>query len=138
MKILKCSLLIVAGLIILTAACGQGEGNLVGVTGGGANGYGTGGGEFAQYSNPLLGSWRMDLSYSVYIVLTFKVDYTLTLDIYSELEKETYTGSYSISGNKVSFKLEISNEINVATFEVKGNTLTLYYDSETDVFYRVK
>ncbi len=140
MKILKCSLLIVAGLIILTSACGQGEGNNpVGVTGGGAHGYGTGGGPVTDYGNALIGSWRKNYDPDYFVILNFYNSGKFLFELHSDLELYTITGTYYISGNKLTLNINGEDGQAVFTFVIDGDLLTLYYnENESETYYRVK
>ncbi len=140
MKILKCSLLIVAGLIILTSACGQGEGNNpVGVTGGGAHGYGTGGGSVTDYGNALIGSWRKNYDPDYFVILNFYYSGKFLFELHSDLELYTITGTFYISGNKLTLNINGEDGQAVFTFVIDGDLLTLYYnENESETYYRVK
>lgn len=144
MKILKYSLLIVAGLIILASACGQGEGNNpIGVTGGGAHGYGTGGGPVTDYGNAIIGTWRKDYNPSYFVILNFYSEGKFLFELHDDLQLYLITGTYYIADNKLTLKVNGEDGqtvfTTVCTFVIDGNLLTLYYNEyESETYYRVK
>ena len=121
-------------------ACGQGGGEqLVGVLGGGTDGYGIGneipgtdgnGGNTTDQT--LVGSWRSDLDSGSYVILTFNTNgtYSLLYDFNSGISEEE--GTYQVQGNQI-----ILNGEDVLNYSITNNTLTIITEDGPMIFYRI-
>lgn len=137
MRNMKAIYLILIGAFCITLACGQG-GNIepAGVLGGGGTGYGKnapvdGDGE----PSSIVGTWRYDrVDYSE--ILIFNDDGTFSITVYEEGQISiSYDGTYVISGNEVT--LYFSGASTTFTFSITDNTLTITYQGESTIYYRV-
>ena len=84
-------------------------------------------------SNPLVGTWKHEDG-KFWTIFIFRSDFTYTLK--DSEEREDHNAVYSIDGNTIYFYLNgdrydtSESNIDIATFNVKGNTLTLIDQSD--------
>lgn len=91
--------------------------------------------------NSLVGTWLMQGGSDWYAIITLNADGTMAEIEYDEGDTYTATGTYSVSGNVITYSLiwagDSYPETGTYIFTINGNTATLYdEDGKTQTWIR--
>jgi hypothetical protein len=125
---------------VLVGCAQWGGDNPVGITGGGDDGYGQNSAlNLPQPSdgttNDLVGSWRYNVNQSTYMIWTFSINGNLTATYYYNDNYYSSYGTYSTSGNSITYTLQ--QQTSTGTYTIRGNHLTITINGESTTFTRL-
>ena len=141
---MKYTLSVVLILLFIIGCANWGGNNPLGVTGGSESGYGKN--QDLNLPAPqmggdqnIVGSWRNNTGVGAenYEIITFKSNGEFEIRIYEDgIFQFGFGGDYTVSGNQITLYYEEVPAV-VLTFQLINDQLTLFYDGESETYYRV-